>query len=104
MTLKDNRKFVSVDRYIADLINCICKQIPQHKRVLRTQEPIMYDLSETKRNAFAILAYTSKALKETGLGELVEAYKEKAISSDYDNLLAVSQQHISIANAQSEEG
>jgi hypothetical protein len=45
-------------------------------------------------NAFAVMGAVKRALREAGRGDLVEEYITKAISGDYDNLLAVSQEYV----------
>lgn len=41
-------------------------------------------------NAFAVMGRVQRALKDAGKAELVAEYKAKAMSGDYDNLLAAS--------------
>lgn len=49
------------------------------------------DLVGVDGNAFAILAFTTRALRDAGnASEVVDAYKETATAGDYDHLLAVS--------------
>lgn len=64
---------------------------------------MMYDLVGIDGNAFSVMGYVSKALKHTGHSDLVDEYREKAMSGDYDNLLMVSQKYIDIANGDAEE-
>lgn len=47
-------------------------------------------------NAFAIMGRVIKALKEGGRADLVEEYKKEAMSSDYANLLRVTDEYIVI--------
>lgn len=49
-------------------------------------------------NAFSILGYTQKALKEVGREDLVEEMLKEATSSDYNNLIKVCQEYIDLAN------
>ena len=49
-------------------------------------------------NAYAILGYTQKALKEVGREDLVEEMLKEATSSDYNNLIRVCQEYINVAN------
>lgn len=58
-----------------------------------------YNLFGVDGNAYSIMGYTSRAMKETGFtyDEIAE-YKRSAMKSDYDNLLYVSAQKINEAN------
>lgn len=62
-----------------------------------------YDLVGIDGNAFYIMGYVSKALKNTGHSDLIDEYREKAMSIDYNHLLMVSQEYIDIANGDIEE-
>lgn len=58
-----------------------------------------YDLVGIDGNAFSIIGYTSRAMKETGFTyDEIADYKRSAMKSDYDNLLYVSAQKIDEAN------
>lgn len=58
-----------------------------------------YDLVGIDSNAFSIIGYTSRAMKETGFTyDEIADYKRSAMKSDYDNLLYVSAQKIDEAN------
>lgn len=61
-----------------------------------------YSLIGVDGNAFAIMGYTSRALKRTGHANLVEDMRKRATSGDYDNLIAVCQSYIDIANGEVE--
>lgn len=50
-------------------------------------------------NAFAIMGYVNRALRESGNQSRVEEYSKKARAGDYNNLVVVSQDYIDIANA-----
>ena len=45
-------------------------------------------------NAFSIMGAVSKALKQAGRADEVAAYREKAMSGDYDHLLMVSMEYV----------
>lgn len=62
-----------------------------------------YDLVGVDGNAFAVMGYTAKALKETGHKDLVKQMQDEAMSSDYYNLLRVCMKYIDIANESLEE-
>ena len=51
-------------------------------------------------NAFSILGYTSRALRQTGHKDLVEKMVAEATSGNYDHLLRVCQGYIDIANGE----
>lgn len=58
-----------------------------------------YDLVGIDGNAFSIMGYVLKAMKECGCNKVDQAiYVEKAKSGDYDNLLAVSMEMIDKCN------
>ena len=58
----------------------------------------MYSLIGVDGNAFAIIGYTARALRETGYGHLVKEMQEKAMSDDYYNLIRVCDSYLDIAN------
>lgn len=57
-----------------------------------------YSLAYVDGNAYAIMGYVTRALKNEGMRHLVESYRGKAMSSNYDNLVAVSQEVIDLCN------
>lgn len=59
-----------------------------------------YSLIGVDGNAFVVMGYTSRALRKSGHGDLVDEMRSKAMSGDYDNLLAVCQEYIDIANGE----
>ena len=58
----------------------------------------MYTLVGVDGNAFAIMGYTSRALKQTGHRDLVDKMHKEATAGDYNNLIAVCNSYIDIAN------
>lgn len=62
-----------------------------------------YSLIGVDGNAFAIMGYTARALKRTGHADLVEDMRKRATSGDYDNLIAVCEAYVEIANNSIEE-
>lgn len=60
----------------------------------------MYTLVGVDGNAFAVMGYTARALKQTGHRDLVEQMHKEATAGDYDNLLAVCMKYIDIANGE----
>ena len=57
-----------------------------------------YDLVGVDGNAWAVMGYVGRALKNEGLGNMVDEYQKKAMSGDYDNLLRVSLEYLDKAN------
>lgn len=63
-----------------------------------------YDLVGVDGNAFAIMDYVLKAMKECKMSKEEQSdYQNKAMSGDYNNLLAVSIEMIDKCNAITEE-
>lgn len=61
-----------------------------------------YSLVGVDGNAFAIMGYTAKALRETGHADLVKNMQERATNGDYNNLIYVCQRYLDIANEEVE--
>lgn len=57
-----------------------------------------YDLCGIDGNAYAILGYTSRALKHEGLRHLVDQMHEEAMSGDYDHLVVTCMKYLDKAN------
>lgn len=57
-----------------------------------------YDLVGQDGNAFALMGYTARALRNEGLGNLVSEMQTKATSGDYWNLIAVCDEYVQMAN------
>ena len=63
-----------------------------------------YDLVSVDGNAFAIMGYVLKAMKECKMSKEEQSdYQTKAMSGDYNNLLAVSIEMIDKCNEIAEE-
>jgi len=63
-----------------------------------------YDLVGVDGNAFAVMGYVLKAMKECKMSKEEQSdYQTKAMSGDYDNLLAISVEMIDICNKIAEE-
>lgn len=45
-------------------------------------------------NAFSVMGAVTRALKRAGQGDKVAEYREKAMSGDYNHLLAVSMEYV----------
>jgi len=51
-----------------------------------------YSLLGINGNAFGVIGYVTRAMKKEGRSELeIKKYREKVMSSDYRNLLRISQ-------------
>lgn len=57
-----------------------------------------YDLCGIDGNAYAILGYTSRALKNEGLRHLVDQMHKEAMSGDYDHLVVTCMKYLDKAN------
>ena len=58
-----------------------------------------YTLVGVDGNAFAVMGYVSRAMKETGFSkEEISEYTKRATSGDYNNLLATSCDYIHQCN------
>lgn len=62
-----------------------------------------YDLVGQDGNAFALMGYTARALRNEGLGDLVSEMQKKATSGDYWHLVAVCDDYVQRANEVAEE-
>ena len=60
----------------------------------------MYTLVGVDGNAFAIMGYTTRALKQTGHGDLVSKMREEATAGDYNNLICVCMRYVDVANGE----
>ena len=61
-----------------------------------TDETVIVEMRGPSGNAFCVMGAVAKALRSTGHGDLVEEYFRKATSGDYENLLKVSGEYVSI--------
>lgn len=58
-----------------------------------------YDLVGIDGNAFSVMGYVLRAMKECGMSKEEQSdYQTKAMSGDYDNLLSVSVEMIDKCN------
>ena len=62
-----------------------------------------YTLVGQDGNAFALMGYTSKALKREGLGDKVKGMMDEATSGDYNNLIRVCMKYLDMANEKAGE-
>lgn len=51
----------------------------------------------TNGNAFALMGKVTTALRKNGHGDLVKEFQEKAMSGDYDNLLATCCEYVDVS-------
>ena len=61
-----------------------------------------YNLVGVNGNAYVVMGYTARALKNEDLRDKVDEMYEKAKSGDYDNLLRVCMEYIDMANEAAE--
>ena len=58
-----------------------------------------YSLVGVDGNAFSVIAYTKKAMRQSGFSQKeINKYLEKATSSDYNNLLCLSAKMVEKCN------
>lgn len=57
-----------------------------------------YTLVGVDGNAYSVMGYTGRVLRNEGLGDLVDEMRDKAMSSDYNNLLRVCMEYVDKAN------
>ena len=69
------------------------------RKLFSIKQDEKYSLLGLSENAFNLINYTTKALKEEGLQELVIPYQKLAISGGHDNLIMLSQRYIDMANS-----
>lgn len=62
-----------------------------------------YSLVGVDGNAFMIMGYTARALKNEGLGHLVDEMHKKATAGDYYNLIAICDEYLYMANTKAKE-
>lgn len=62
-----------------------------------------YTLVGVDGNAYAIMGYTARALKNEGLRDKVDEMYKKAQSGDYSNLICVCDEYVQMANKAYEE-
>jgi len=62
-----------------------------------------YDLVGQDGNAFALMGYTARALRNEGLRDKVEEMQSRAMAGDYYNLIAVCDDYLQMANRKAEE-
>ena len=59
----------------------------------------MYDLVGVNGNAYSVMGYTARAMKEQGFERAeIKGMQKKAMSGDYDNLLCVCMEYIDMCN------
>lgn len=61
-----------------------------------------YNLVGVDGNAFALMGYTSRALKNEGMRDKVDEMMQRAMSGDYWNLIRVCDEYIGMANEHAE--
>ena len=61
-----------------------------------TGETVVVETAGPSGNAFAVMGAVADALRRSGRGDLVADYRKRATSGDYENLLAVSGEFVTI--------
>ena len=61
-----------------------------------TDETVVVEMRGPSGNAFCILGAVVEALRHSGRGDLVAEYRRRATSSNYKNLLKVSEEYVTI--------
>ena len=61
-----------------------------------TDEVIFYEPSGATGNAFWILGATAKALRRNGHADKVSEYQQRATAGDYDHLLKVTNEYVTL--------
>jgi len=61
-----------------------------------TDETVVVEMRGPSGNAWAVMGAVAKALRENGRGDLVAEYQKRATSGDYENLLKVSEEYVTI--------
>lgn len=63
-----------------------------------------YCLVGVDGNAYAVMGYVQRAMKQEGfIKEEIDAYLQKAMSGDYNNLLCVSMEYVDKCNERAGE-
>lgn len=57
---------------------------------------ITIQLSGEDGNAFAIMGRVTRTMKEHGHGDLVDKYREEAMSGDYDHLIQTTMKWVNV--------
>lgn len=83
-----------IEKAVVDAI----KELSQVGAVVKKIKRKVYSLSNIDGNAFAIMGYVSKALKETSNDDIVQKYQAEAMSSDYEHLVKVSLDYLEVCN------
>ena len=61
-----------------------------------TDETVVVELRGPSGNAFCVMGAVVEALRRSGHKDLVDEYRRKATSGDYENLLKVSGEYVTI--------
>ena len=61
-----------------------------------TDETVVVEMRGPSGNAFCVMGAVVEALRRNGKGNLVADYRKRAMSGDYDNLLKVSEEYVTI--------
>ena len=61
-----------------------------------TDETVVVEMRGPSGNAFCVMGAVVEALRRNGRGDLVADYRKRATSGDYENLLKVSEEYVTI--------
>ena len=61
-----------------------------------TDETVVVEMRGPSGNAFCVMGAVVEALRRNGKGNLVADYRKRATSGDYENLLKVSEEYVTI--------
>ena len=61
-----------------------------------TGETVVMEMRGPSGNAFCVMGAVVEALRRNGKGNLVADYRKRATSGDYENLLKVSEEYVTI--------
>lgn len=62
-----------------------------------------YDLVGQDGNAYSLMGYTARALKNEGLRDKVDEMHSRATAGDYYHLIAVCDEYVQMANEKAKE-
>lgn len=77
-------------------VTIIIEQVKDGKKMSKPLTDIEVQLTEEDGNAFAIMGRVTRALKQGGRPDLVEPFREEAMSGDYDNLLRTCMKYVDV--------
>ena len=61
-----------------------------------TDETVVVEMRGPSGNAYCVMGAVVEALRRNGRGDLVAEYRKRATSGNYENLLKVSEEYVTI--------